>query len=186
MYKILILGPQGSGKGTQASLLAQRLGVPALSMGQLLRDEVKSGSELGKEIDAIIHGQGKLVPDQTAAEVLKRRLAQPDAAQGYVLDGYPRNIAQYTVSLAIVQPTHVLLVDVPRAESLARLSKRAELEGRVDDTAELINTRLEVYENETKPILEEYRQSGVLHEVNGIGSVEEVKGRIWKIVIGNW
>lgn len=178
MYKILILGPQGSGKGTQASLLAERLGIPALSMGALLRDEVNSGSALGKEIDAIIHGQGKLVPDQTAAEVLKRRLVQADAAGGYVLDGYPRNIAQYNVSLDIVQPSHVLLIDVPAAESLARLSKRARLEGRVDDTTELINTRLNVYENETKPILEEYRRAGVLHEVDGIGSIDEISSRI--------
>ncbi len=182
MYKILMLGPQGSGKGTQANLLAARLGVPALSMGQLLRDEVKSGSALGKEIDAIIHGEGKLVPDQTAAEVLKRRLNQSDAANGYVLDGYPRNIAQYTVSLQIVQPTHVLLVDVPRVESLARLSKRAQLEGRIDDTADLINIRLEVYENETKPILQEYRRAGVLHEVDGMGSVDEVAARIANVL----
>lgn len=182
MYKILILGPQGSGKGTQASLLAQRLGIPALSMGALLRDEVNSGSTLGKEIDAIIHGQGKLVPDQTAAEVLKRRLVQADATGGYVLDGYPRNIAQYNVSLDIVRPTHVLLIDVPRAESLARLSKRAQLEGRVDDTTELINTRLNVYENETKPILEQYRRAGVLHEVDGIGSIDEIALRIAAIL----
>ena len=178
MYKILMLGPQGSGKGTQASLLAARLHVPALSMGQLLRDEIGSGSALGKDIDAIINGQGRLVPDQTAAEVLKRRLDEADAANGYVLDGYPRNAAQYHVSRAIVQPTHVLLIDVPRQESLARLSKRAKVEGRVDDTDELINTRLKVYEDETKPILDEYRREGVLYEINGMGSVEDVASRI--------
>lgn len=178
MYKILLLGPQGSGKGTQATLLAKRLGVPALSMGALLREEIASGSDLGKEIDAIINGQGRLVPDQTAAEVLKRRLAQTDVAEGYVLDGYPRNAAQYKVSLDIVTPTHVLLIDVPREETMERLSSRARLEGRVDDTPELITTRLNVYENETKPILDEYRRAGVLHEIDGIGTVEEVAARV--------
>ncbi len=173
-----MLGPQGSGKGTQATLLAKKLGVPALSMGQLLRDEIATGSDLGKEIDAIINGQGKLVPDTMALEVLKRRLAKPDVSGGYVLDGYPRNAAQYRVFADVDQPTHVLLVDIPRADSLARLTKRAELEGRVDDKPELINTRLDIYENETKPILEEYRKAGVLHEIDGMGTVDEVAERI--------
>lgn len=177
-YRILILGPQGSGKGTQAKMLSARLHIPALSMGQLLRDEVSSGSDLGKDIDEIIHKQGKLVPDHVALEVLKRRLSQPDMKNGYVLDGYPRNLAQYQVFQELEPPTHVMLIEVPEAESLARMQKRAKVEARADDTPEIIRTRLQVYENETKPVIEEYRRVGVLHEVSGMGEIEEVSQAI--------
>jgi len=177
-YKILMLGPQGSGKGTQATILSKKLRVPALSMGQLLRDEVGTGSELGAEIDRIINKEGKLVPDTMALEVLRRRLSKPDVAEGYVLDGYPRNAAQYSVFAQLDTPTHAVLIDVPFEESMARLLKRAQTEGRVDDTQELIRTRLQIYENETKPILEEYRSQGLLREVDGVGTVEEIARRV--------
>lgn len=177
-YKILILGPQGSGKGTQANLLSGRLGIPAFSMGQLLRDEIATGSDLGKVIEEIIHRHGKLVPDDIAERVLQKRLGAEDTKGGYILDGYPRNAGQEEVFQRIDTPTHVLLIDVPIGESLARLTKRAELEGRVDDTPELIRTRLDIYENDTKPILDTYRERGLLRVVDGIGTVEEVRVRI--------
>ncbi len=181
MAKILILGPQGSGKGTQAQILAERLQIPALSMGQLLRDEVASGSQLAEKISSIID-QGNLVPDDLALEVLKKRLEAADAKNGYVLDGYPRNLAQYEVYKNFDAPTAVLLIDVPREESIKRILKRAEIEGREDDTPEIIDRRLEVYENETMPVVGEYERLGLLHKINGLGSVEEISDRIKKIV----
>lgn len=177
MHKILILGPQGSGKGTQANTLADRLKIPALSMGQLLRDEVASGSELSKEISDCIDA-GNLVPDELALRVLQKRLKSPDAQNGYVLDGYPRNSEQFAVYKEFDIPTAVLLVDVPRSVSLDRILKRAEIEGRADDTPEIIERRLQIYEDDTLPVIEEYQRAGLLKRIDGIGTIEEVQRRI--------
>lgn len=178
MHKILILGPQGSGKGTQANRLAEKLGIPALSMGQLLRDETATGSELGKEIEKICLGDRPLVPDYMALDVLKKRLVQDDCQNGYIIDGYPRTIEQKKLFDEYDQPTALLVIDVPREVSLERLSKRAELEGRKDDTPELIERRLALYHEETEPVIAEYRALGLLHEINGDGTIEEVQQRI--------
>ncbi len=180
--KILILGPQGSGKGTQAGRLAQKLGIPALSMGQLLRDEVALGGELAKKIADIIN-VGNLVPDDIALEVLKKRLKQTDAANGYILDGYPRTIAQYEAYKTFDVPTAVLVVVVPKEETMARLAGRASLEGRVDDTPEFIERRLSLYEAETKPVIDIYRKQGIIREVNGLGTPDEVEANI-HLVLG--
>jgi adenylate kinase len=177
MHKILILGPQGSGKGTQANLLSEKLGVPALSMGNLLRDEIGSGSDLGKEIAAIIN-DGNLVSDETALMVLQRRLENHDAKGGYILDGYPRNAAQNEVYKSFDQPTAMLVVTVPREESLDRMKKRAEIEQRADDTEEAMLRRLEIYENDTKPIIDTYEAQGLVRKIDGIGTVEEVQLRV--------
>src|SRR3989338_11276633 len=122
VYKILLMGPQGSGKGTQAELLAKHLGIPAFGMGQLCRDEAATGSALGKEIDEA-NRRGELVSDTIAANLLKARLANPDVKQGYVLDGYPRNPPQIK-AFTFDRPTHVLVLEIPRKESLRRLSDR--------------------------------------------------------------
>lgn len=175
--KILILGPQGSGKGTQASRLSQKLGIPALSMGQLLRDEVTLGGPLGEKIAEIINA-GNLVSDEVALDVLKKRLQLPDAEQGYILDGYPRNIKQYEAYKTFDVPTAVLVITVPKEETMARLASRAALEGRVDDTPELIEKRLNIYEADTKPVVDIYRELGVMREVNGIGTQDEVEANI--------
>lgn len=177
MYKIFILGPQGSGKGTQANLLSQKLGIPALSMGQLLRDETASGSDLGKEIQDVIN-RGELVSDQLALQILKGRLSREDAKDGYILDGYPRNKAQYEAFASFDAPTAVLVITVPREESVARLMRRAQIEQRPDDTKEAIERRLEIYDQETKPIIDWYRAQGIVHEINGVGSLEDVEARI--------
>src|SRR3989338_7178193 len=121
-HKILLVGPQGSGKGTQAELLSKHLGIPAFGMGQLCREEVASGSEMGKKIDSIIKG-GNLVSDQDAADLLQKRLSRPDTQNGYILDGYPRNSAQYSV-FTFDHPTDIVVIEVPREESLKRLSGR--------------------------------------------------------------
>ena len=193
------MGPQGSGKGTQAERLAAHLGIQAFSMGQLLRDEIATESDLGKKFDAILR-RGDLVSDEDAATMLKFRLQKPDAQDGYILDGYPRNLSQWN-AFDFDTPTHVIVIDVPRDESLKRLGGRltcrscnkvgsmadgikpgdrcvcaGEWYQRSDDMPEAIARRLEIYEHDTQPVIEKY---GVLGKhVDGVGTVEEVADRI--------
>lgn len=175
--RILILGPQGSGKGTQANLLAERLNIPALSMGQLLRDVIAEGGEFGQKLAGILNA-GNLVSDEDALEILKLRLMKDDAKEGYILDGYPRNLEQLRAFDTIESPEVLLVLTVPREESIARLLKRAEIEGRADDTKEVISHRLAVYEEKTKPVIEEYEKRGIVKYIDGVGSIEEVASRI--------
>jgi adenylate kinase len=203
IHKILLLGPQGSGKGTQALLLSERLGIPSFAMGQLLRDEVTAGSEIGREVDGILKS-GNLVSDEVAARVLRARIGRPDAANGYVLDGYPRNASQYDM-FTFDEPTRALVIEVPRNESLVRLGGRltcdrcgkvyAAANGTVagqecpcggtivqrsDDTPEAIHRRLDIYDNDTIPMLARFEERGILRRVDGVGTVEEVQERIFK------
>ena len=178
MRKILVFGPQGSGKGTQAKRIAEKLGVPAISMGQLLREEIARGTELGKHIEPIVHGRGELIPGHMALQVFEQRFSQPDCKDGYVFDGYPRTIDEYKDFEAREAVTDVLLIDVPHDVSLARMLERAKIENRPDDTAELIEHRLDIYERETKPVLEEYAKRGLLTTVDGTGSIDEIAARI--------
>lgn len=177
MKQIVILGPQGSGKGTQANMIAEKLGIPALSMGQLLRDEGATGSEIGKEILAI-QDAGNLVPDKITSEVLKKRIAKDDAQNGFIIDGYPRFMEQYEVSKAFLNPSHVLVVTVPKEESVKRIMLRAAEEGRGDDTPEMLERRLQWSEEKTAPVIEAYKTRGIVHEIDGLGTVEEVEARI--------
>lgn len=180
MHKVLILGPQGCGKGTQAKILAQKLAVPELSMGALLRDAVAEGGEFGDSIAAIL-ARGELVSDVITLEVLKRRLARADVANGYVLDGYPRNEEQYQAYIAFDKPTTVLVITVPLEVSLSRLAGRATQEKRTDDNPEATAKRLEIYERDTKPVIARLREFGVVHDIDGTGSVEEVSRQIDKV-----
>lgn len=177
MKRIIILGPQGSGKGTQAELLAEKLSIPALSMGQLLRDEISNKTELGLEIDGILKS-GNLVSDKVAIKVLQKRLEEEDARNGYILDGYPRNAEQYQASRSLPSPTDIILIEVPREESMARLIKRAEVEQRADDKPEAMERRLEIYEEQTKPLIALYEIELPVHKIDGVGSVEEIHNRI--------
>lgn len=200
-YKILIAGPQGSGKGTQAELLAKALGVPALSMGQLLRDEVAAGTDIGQEIKSILD-KGLLVPEHLSATVAKARLAKSDVQNGYILDGYPRNVAQlghFTFDV----PTHMLVLEIPRDESLRRLMHRltcntcgnvynaldghlsdeacpcgGRLVKRKDDTAEAIERRLAIYEADTLPVIAHFAKKGIVVKVDGVGTVPDVAARV--------
>lgn len=180
MHKILILGPQGCGKGTQAKILAQKLDVPELSMGALLRDAAAEGGDLGEQI-AAIQKSGNLVSDQVALDVLKQRLAKPDAANGYVLDGYPRNEAQYQAYDTFDKPTEVIVMTVPREVSIERMMARAAVESRSDDTPEGIARRLQIYEDDTRPMIAHFADRGIVHLIDGVGTVEEVAARIAKI-----
>jgi len=180
--RLLIIGPQGSGKGTQGVRVAQALGIPAVSTGDVFRANVKDGTELGLKVKAIIDA-GDLVPDELTGEIVRDRLAQPDAAQGFLLDGYPRNLGQVGDLDAFLDArgeplTAVIELVVPREESIQRLSLRAAEQGRSDDNAESIAKRLAIYESETAPILDVYRERGIVDQVDGVGSLDEVYERI--------
>ena len=176
------MGPQGSGKGTQAARLATRLGVPAISTGDIFRANVKGGTPLGVQAKALIDA-GDLVPDSITNAMVRDRLAQPDAAEGFILDGYPRNAAQVEALDALLaergyELDAVLELTADRTELLARLARRAQLEGRADDTAEVIEKRLAIYGEQTQPLTDRYRDRGLLVTVNGIGDVDEVTERL--------
>lgn len=177
--KVVLLGPPGAGKGTQAQLLSARLGVPAISTGDMLREAVAAGSELGRRVEGIM-AAGKLVDDELMAEVVRDRLAKPDAAAGYLLDGYPRTLPQAKTLEGILQESGqqldaVVMVDVPVDE----LVRRSLLRGRVDDTEEVIRERQRVYREKTEPLIGYYRQLGVLREIDGYLPVDEVTSHMF-------
>ncbi|WP_175008180.1 MULTISPECIES: adenylate kinase [unclassified Cellulosimicrobium] len=176
------MGPQGAGKGTQAARLAERLSVPAISTGDIFRANIKGGTELGRLAQEYT-AKGDLVPDSVTNAMVRDRLAQDDAAQGFILDGYPRNAAQVVELDAILADLGVALDGVveltaDRDELLGRLAKRAEIEGREDDTEEAIARRLDIYAEQTAPLTSAYADRGLLVRVDGIGDIDEVTGRI--------
>lgn len=180
--RLLIVGPQGSGKGTQGVRIAEAFGIPAISTGDMFRAAVSGGSELGECVKAIIEA-GDLVPDELTSAVVRERLSEGDAAGGFLLDGYPRNLGQVGDLDAFLtdrdeQLDAVIELDVPREESIARLSQRAAEQGRSDDTEEIIANRLAIYERETAPILDVYRERGAVVAIDGVGSLDEITERI--------
>jgi adenylate kinase len=180
--RLLIIGPQGSGKGTQGVRVAEAFGIPAVSTGDVFRSYVKEGTELGLQVKAIIDA-GDLVPDELTGAIVRDRLAQADAAGGFLLDGYPRNLGQVGDLDAFLDErgeplTGVIELSVPREESIQRLSLRAIEQGRADDNEESIAKRLAIYESETAPILDVYRSRGIVDAVDGVGSLDEVYERI--------
>ena len=179
--RVVLLGPPGAGKGTQAQVLCQRLGVPAISTGDMLREAVAEGSELGGKVQGIM-AAGALVDDATMAEVVRERLAKPDARRGFLLDGYPRTLPQAETLAGILRGAGqeldaVLLVDVPEDE----LVRRALLRGRADDQEEVIRERLRVYREKTAPLIGYYRERGLLRELDGNRPVEEVTARMLEV-----
>ncbi|ALJ19015.1 adenylate kinase [Microbacterium sp. No. 7] len=180
--RLLIVGPQGSGKGTQGVRIAEALGIPAVSTGDVFRANVQAGTPLGQQVKAIIDA-GDLVPDSLTGEIVRDRLAQDDAAGGFLLDGYPRNLGQVGDLDEFLTGrgealTAVIELAVPREESIERLSLRAAEQGRADDNAESIAKRLAIYESETAPILDLYRERGIVDEIDGVGSLDEITERI--------
>lgn len=180
--RLLIIGPQGSGKGTQGARVAEAFRIPAISTGDVFRANVKEGTPLGQQVQAIIEA-GDLVPDELTGAIVRDRLAQDDAAGGFLLDGYPRNIGQVGDLDAFLDErdeplTGVIELSVPREESIRRIAQRAAEQGRSDDNDESIAKRLSIYESETAPILDVYRERGVAFEVDGVGTLDEVFERI--------
>ena len=181
--RLLIVGPQGSGKGTQGVRIAEAYGIPVVSTGDVFRANIKDGTELGQRVQQIVE-QGRLVPDELTSEIVRDRLAQPDAAAGFLLDGYPRNLGQVAhlddfLASRDESLDAVIELRVPRAESIARLGLRAAQEGRSDDTDDVIAHRLDIYENETAPILDVYGERGIVDGIDGIGTLDEITDRIF-------
>lgn len=180
--RLLIMGPPGVGKGTQAVGIAAHYGVPAISTGDIFRANVKNQTPLGKEVARIMN-EGGYVPDEVTNAIVADRLVEADAASGWLLDGYPRTAGQ-VVALDEALSTSGQSIDavislVAETDVLvARLLKRAELEGRADDNADTIRNRMVIYTEATDPLLATYRDRGLLVDVEGIGSIEEVSARI--------
>jgi len=180
--RIVLLGPPGSGKGTQAALLVERLGVPHISTGALLRNAAKRGTELGLKAKALTD-KGELVPDDVISDMIEERLGRDDVANGFILDGYPRNLAQAR-SLDVLlerlgQPVDdAILIDLDAERIIKRIAKRAKEEGRDDDTEETVRNRLQVYAEQTAPVADYYAERGLLTKVLGEGSVDDIFQRL--------
>jgi adenylate kinase len=177
-----MLGPPGAGKGTQAKRLAADLRILAISTGDIFRSNITKGTELGARVQSILRGGG-LVPDEVTNDMVKDRLAQADCAGGFILDGYPRTLAQVDALDRILkahdtQVDRVVELTVDVEEVVERLYRRAVEEGREDDTPDVIRRRLEVYQRDTAPLVDVYGQRGVLVKVDGMGTVDEVTARI--------
>jgi adenylate kinase len=181
--RVVFLGPPGSGKGTQASALARELRVPAISTGDMLREAVANGSELGRRVRQIMES-GELVGDDLMAEVVSERLDQPDTERGFLLDGYPRTASQAQTLRAILDDDastldHVVFIDVPEEE----LVRRAILRQRgADDKEEVVRERLRVYREKTEPLVDYYRGEGLLRRIDGNRPVDQVRQSILRAI----
>ncbi len=180
--RLVLLGPPGSGKGTQAARLKEYLQVPHISTGDLLRAEVAAGSPLGVQAKEVM-ARGDFVSDEVLLGMLEARLARPDTANGFILDGYPRNLAQAAALGSLLQKIgqpmdYGVQLEVPTELLVERIAGRAAAEGRSDDTPEVVRKRLQKYDNDTAPVIDYYRQHGQLTVVNGVGSLDEVLSRL--------
>ncbi|MDR3068027.1 MAG: adenylate kinase [Cellulomonas sp.] len=180
--RMVLMGPPGAGKGTQAVRLASRFDVPTISTGDIFRANIKDGTALGRQAAAYTV-KGQLVPDALTDALVADRLAQPDAAAGFVLDGYPRNPAQVAalddmLACQDVELDVVIEIAVDSEAVTQRMLRRAQLEGRDDDTAETIAERLAVYAAQTEPLAEIYVNRGILAQVDGLAEIDEVTERL--------
>jgi adenylate kinase len=180
--RLLILGPPGAGKGTQAARIAEHYGIPAISTGDIFRANIKNETELGLQVKSIL-ASGGFVSDDVTNAIVQDRLAKDDCAPGFLLDGYPRTLPQVTAldeMLGAQGATleHVLELTVDDDAVVQRLLKRAEVEGRADDTEEVIRERMAIYHRQTKPLSDTYRERGLLVEVDGLGDVDVVTKRV--------
>lgn len=184
--RLLILGPPGAGKGTQAARIAERLAIPAISTGEIFRSNIENRTELGVKVKAVIDA-GEYVSDEMTNDLVRGRLAEPDARVGFLLDGYPRTTGQVEAldDLLAQQGTrldHVLELTADTDEVVRRLLLRAQREGRSDDNEETIRNRMSVYAEQTQPLIDVYSQRGVLVKADGLGEIDEVTERIFAVL----
>ncbi|MGZ4458401.1 MAG: adenylate kinase [Nocardioidaceae bacterium] len=181
--RLILMGPPGAGKGTQAQHVAERYSVPAISTGDIFRDNVSRGTELGVQAKRYMDA-GEYVPDKVTNLMVRNRIDEPDAEKGFLLDGYPRTLAQVEELDGMIAFTGhrldaVVVLTVDSDEIVQRLLNRAETEGRADDTEDVIRRRQEIYAEQTAPLIEVYRDRGLLIEVDGMGEVDDVTRRIF-------
>lgn len=183
-HRIILMGAPGSGKGTQAVRLAEHYGIPTISTGKLFREHISARTEMGRLAQQYIN-DGELVPDEFTVNMVEERLTHPDTAGGYILDGFPRTAAQAqaleecTCSAPITEVVD-LVVDADAV--VARLLNRAQIEGRSDDTEDVIRRRMEVYRENALPLQDFYRARGLLREVSAMGAVQEITDRILTVL----
>lgn len=180
--RLIILGPPGAGKGTQASRIAEHFGIPAISTGDIFRANIRNETELGLQVKSILAAGGYVSDDITNA-IVESRLDESDCEPGFLLDGFPRTMPQVVALDAMLAKgdrplERVLELVVPDDSVVARLLKRAQIEGRADDTEEVIRERMAIYHRETRPLSEAYADRGLLVEVDGQGDVDDVTERI--------
>ena len=181
--RLILMGPPGAGKGTQAKFVADHFGVPAISTGDIFRANVSQGTPLGVEAKRYMDA-GEYVPDEVTNRMVRNRIDEDDAAPGFLLDGYPRTLAQVTELDGMIEFTGhrldaVVVLTVDSEELVQRLLQRAVTDGRADDTEDVIRRRQEVYLEQTAPLIEVYRERGILVEVDGMGEVDDVTARIF-------
>lgn len=181
--RLIIMGPPGAGKGTQAKFIAEHFGIPAISTGDIFRANVSRGTPLGVEAKKYMDA-GEYVPDEVTNLMVRDRIDQPDAEPGFLLDGYPRTLAQVEELDGMIRYTGhqldaVVVLTVDPEEIVQRLLQRAQVEGRADDTEDVIRRRQEVYAEQTAPLIGVYRDRGLLVEVDGMGDVDDVTERIF-------
>jgi adenylate kinase len=179
---LLVLGPQGSGKGTQAKRISAEYGIPHVSTGDMFRAAIAEGSELGGRVEPIL-ARGDLVPDDLTVSLIRERLAREDARGGFVLDGFPRNLAQAEALDAVLAEIGrgldaVLFFDLSDELATERMLGRARAEGRPDDTPEVIARRLALYHEQTGPVVEHYRAAGILVPLHAERSIDHVFAEI--------
>jgi adenylate kinase len=178
--RIIIFGPPGAGKGTQANLISEEYNIPHLSTGEIFRSAIKNETPLGKEVKSILDA-GNLVPDEKVVALVKEELNDEKYARGYILDGFPRTVPQAEAFDEILEKKGksldaFLQLEVPEEELVDRILSRGE--GRSDDTPEKVKNRLEVYWNETQPVLNHYKQQNMVKAIDGVGSIDEIFERI--------
>jgi adenylate kinase len=186
MLNIVIFGAPGSGKGTQSEKLIEKYGLAHISTGDVLRGEIKAGSELGKLAEGYI-SKGQLVPDEVIIDMLAEVLDSKKDSKGVIFDGFPRTIPQGEALDAMLKErgqlvSAVVSLDVDEAELVDRLLKRGQLSGRSDDNEETIKSRLDVYKNQTSPLKDHYGKQGKLHSIPGVGEIDEIFGRITEAI----
>ena len=184
--RIVLLGAPGSGKGTQAKLIVEKLNIPHISTGDLLRGAITAKTPLGLAAKEVMD-KGNLVSDEIVLGMLKDRVTQADANNGFILDGFPRNVTQAEMLEDLLKELdmsldHALLIEVDPDEVVARIAKRAEIEGRTDDTEAVVRNRLNVYKEQTAPVADFYKKHELVTEVLGKGSIEDVQERIQAVL----